>query len=139
MLADELATLMVSQNVAGLPGSTQATVTGWTLAKGELPELPDRIVAIFETGGFPDELGLTGDIERPTFQIRVRGSPKGYATARTKCDAIRTALHTIGNENLAGRRFVHLLAATAPIALGQDANNRPGFSINGQAVRSQTT
>lgn len=138
-LLDEVASYLQSQNVAGLPGTTQATATGYTLFKSRLPEAPDKAIALFETGGFPNEDGESGLLDRPTFQVRVRATINAYSTARTKIEAVRTALHQVGNESLSGRYFAGITAETAPLSLGYDANNRPGLVMNFRALRSRTS
>ena len=138
-LLDEVAVQLVGQSVAGLPGTTGVTATGWTLTKAHLPAAPDKVVAVFETGGRANEMMDGGLLDRPTFQIRVRSSPNDYATARTKIEAVRTALHLIGNEALSSRYYAGITADAEPIPLPVDQNNRPGLVMNFSAWRSRTT
>ncbi len=139
-LLDEVATYLQTQAVAGLPGSTVVTASGWTLAKGYLPEAPDKVVALFETGGRANEQNaVTGLLDRPTFQVRVRSSVLAYSTARTKIEAVRTALELVGNESLSSRYYAGILSETAPLSLGLDANKRPHLAMNFAALRSRTT
>jgi hypothetical protein len=141
VLLDELANLLIAQGVGVLPGSTN--VTAWTIHKGFQPpalsaSTPGSIT-LYETGALDDQPNAADDLpERPTFQVRLRGTPLAYSAARTKCDAVRNAFYTVGNENLSGRYFAHVTMPTAPIGLGVDANQRPEFTLNGVAIRSRT-
>ena len=131
-LLDEIATRLQGQGV-GTTGSTQS----WFVAKGFLPPTPDKCIALFETGGFPNDAHESALIDRPTFQVRVRSDAFGYSTGRTKIGAARTALE-IGNSTLSGRRYVHIVAQSEPVSLGVDDNNRPALVMNFTALRSRT-
>jgi len=98
---------------------------------------PDRAIGVFETGGFPNDPHESALIDRPTFQVRVRGPKGGYSTARAKIAAARTALE-IGNSTLSGRRYVHIVAQGEPVSLGMDENQRPELVLNFTALRSRT-
>lgn len=98
---------------------------------------PDRAIGIFETGGFANDGHESALIDRPTFQVRVRGPQGGYSTARAKIAAARTALE-VGNTTLSGRRYVHIVAQSEPASLGSDENGRPELVINFTALRSRT-
>jgi len=132
LLLDEIGTRLTGQGVA-----STASTASWFLAKGFLPPTPDKVIALFETGGFPNDGHESALIDRPTFQVRVRGDAFGYSTARTKSAAARTALE-IGNASLSGRYYVHVVAQGEPVSLGQDENNRPSVVMNFTALRSRT-
>lgn len=132
-LLDEIAARLKTQGVG-----TTASTASWFVAKGFLPPTPDRVIALFETGGFPNDPHESALIDRPTFQVRVRGNAYGYSTARTKIGAARTALE-VGNSTLSGRRYIHIVAQSEPVSLGQDENNRPSLVVNFTALRSRTS
>jgi len=122
---DELAARLLAAGVAG--GST-----GWGLYRGYLPDEPDAAVAIFETGGPPPDTRAA--VEYPSFQLRVRGPAEDYATARTRIEAVRAALH--GREAELGDAWVYLHAQHSGVQpLGRDARRRPGFVLNFIAMR----
>ena len=135
-LPDELAVRLSSQGV----GSTTSTGT-WRITADELPKSLQgsssqaRAVCIVETGGLPWEPGA---IFKPTFQVVVRGPASSPTTAREKMDDVITALHrfsgTAGN-----RRYPDIQLQGDVVYLGLDQNDRPLYSANFFAFRSDTT
>lgn len=132
-LLDEISTRLIAQSVA----ATGSTATNWVVKKGWWPPTPDRIIAVFETGGKPNDPGQ-GLVDQPTFQVRVRGPKGGYSTMRSKISAARTALEA-GPLTLQSRYYVQIAADTEPTFLGCDANQRPEMVLNFTAWRSRTT
>ena len=135
-LLDDLATYLVAQGV-GVAGST----ADWIVAKGWLPPKPDKVIGLFETGGRPNEGHADATIDRPTFQVRTRGSALAYSTARAKLASARTSLENIGNETMgAGTRYyAHVQADAEALSLGLDEATRPHLAMNFTALRSRTT
>lgn len=112
---------------------TNAGVTaGWTLYKSVMPPSPDKVIALFETGGWMPQ--TASDFPVLTFQVRVRAEEFGYAAARAKMEAILHALH---NANITG--YVYCFAMqSAPNFLGYDQQgNRPDLSLNFRLMRKQ--
>jgi hypothetical protein len=138
-LLDDVAVRLASQAVAGPSGTTTASATGWTLFKAVLPPGPDQVVAVFETGGRQNENMESGLLDRPTFQVRVRGAVNGYSAARTKIAAVRTALEGVHNTTVNGRYYAGMTADSEPFPLAVDDNNRPALVMNFAAFRSRTT
>lgn len=131
-LLDEIATKLISAGVA-VTGSTAS----WVVKRGWASPSPDRVFILTETGGFANDGHESALIDRPTFQLRVRGPRGGYSTARTKIAAARTALE-VGNTTLSGRRYVHIVAQSEPSFMGFDENQRPELVVNFTALRSRT-
>lgn len=127
MLLDEIGTYLTNQGVVG-------GATGWTLAKAYMPPSPDQVVALFETGGFAPELPV--DLDRPTFQVRVRGTKMDYPGARAKIDQVVTELHKFQG-TLSGVYYVMIAAMQSPMPLGYDENERPELAVNFRALRSR--
>lgn len=131
-LLDEISARLIAQGV-GVAGST----ADWVVKKNWMAPAPHRAIGLFETGGFPNDGNESALIDRPTFQVRVRGPKGGASTARAKIAAARTALE-IGNSTLSGRRYVHIVAQSEPTFLGMDENQRPEYVMNFTALRSRT-
>src|SRR5262245_56993919 len=131
-LLDEVRARLIAQSV-GVSGSTAS----WCVTMDYMPASPDRAIALYETGGFPNDRGQ-GLQDRPTFQVIIRGPRHGYSTARTKMSAARTALDGIGPVTLSGRRYTDLEAQGEPLSLGPDQNERPRVSMNFTAYRSRS-
>lgn len=102
-------------------------VVGNDIFFAQVPENPDDIIAIFETGGFEPELLFDKVIEYPTFQIWVRGLD--YETARSKIQAIFELLS--GNTEI----YPLIHAMQSPVSLGQDEQNRWEFSCNFKVIK----
>lgn len=134
MLVDEIAARLVSQAV-GIAPATTGTSTQWTVYKMFIPDAPDRVVAVFPSGGgasWPRDAYRT-----PTFQVRVRGPGRGASTALGRCELVITALDKV-QATLSGTTFVDIRQAGDVLPLGYDNNNRPEFSINFETIRAST-
>lgn len=121
-LLDDLATALDAAAVTG-------GVTGWTATKAYMPNDPDKIVHVTETGGAASEQGETG-YDHPSFQVLVRSSAFDYQGARTKADAVITALN-----NTQTGSTVFMFHRHAPLPIGYDQNDRPLISINFDAMK----
>ena len=114
---DDLATALDAAAVTG-------GVTGWTALKAFLANDPDKVVNLTETGGAPSEQGETG-YDFPSFQALVRSTAFDYVGARTKADAVVTAL----NATQVGTT-VYVYSRHPPLPIGYDQNDRPMISLN---------
>lgn len=117
--------------LAGVVGGS----TGWTPFRAFVPPSPDQVIVVTETGGAePDQ--TDGDkYEEVTFQVRVRGKPMDYASARAKA---REVYLTLNNASL-GTDYVYCYATTAaPLPLGYDDNDRPELTWNFRTLVRRT-
>lgn len=131
---------------AGLASSTGAG--GWVLVKSQIPDstaLPDNLVAVIETAGFPPDARV--EIDRPAFQVLVRGSAlqrgsSGYSEAKAQALSIKNDLHARGPGQLGTTGstgyYVGVLAMQDPFLLEYDQQNRPIVACNFVAWRSRT-
>lgn len=131
-LLDEIGTHLTNQGV--VEGSTT-----WALALSFMPPGAEgvgahKVVALFETGGDePDNDPSGANVDRPRFQVRVRGAVRGYEEARAKVYEVFQTLH-----NAAPTGFTYIMAVeSGPIALGLDANDRPELSWNFRSMRTR--
>ena len=137
MLLDEIGGVLSTGGVASSSGP-------FYLWLGQLPDstvIPDRAVAILETGGYAPE--ARAELDRPTFQVLTRGAAvtavsTAYEEARTKAEAVKTALHALAPGTYSGRHYGGVWAEQDPIHLGLDDSDRPLFSQNFRAMRSRT-
>jgi len=141
-LLDDIESRFTSQSVAGAAGTTQVTDTGWLVTKSFMPPDPDKCITIFETGGYAPE--VRSDLNRPTFQIRVRSSrtdtdSNAYSTGRDKLQGCCDVLHGFASTTINGRYYAAIYALTDAIALGFDDEGRPLLGQNFLALRSRTT
>tara|TARA_R110000787_G_scaffold7296_6_gene25056 strand:- start:14704 stop:15150 length:447 start_codon:yes stop_codon:yes gene_type:complete len=128
-------------------------VSDYTLRLGMMPTDPDRVVALYEYPGRPPEptpstvpqspnnpapTDPTTWVTYPTLQVRVR-SPKGeYAEARAKVEAIFRYLHARLGVVVGTRSYLHILAQSDPLPLGQDDVGRPELTQNFTTVIQET-
>jgi len=137
-LPDEVASYLQTQGIAPT-GSTAS----WSIAKGYEVDSPDRLITILETGGFPNDPRPAPDntIDRPTFQLRVRGPANGYSTARATIGAARLVLDQVNNMRIGPSSWYYLSirAVHEPLSLGVDNQQRPTLVMNFAAIRSRTS
>lgn len=121
---DDVATYLQAQGIGTL---------GTDLFESFLPTSPDNAVAVLETAGLKPT--IDAPLFRPSFQILVRATD--YATGRTKCDAIKTALHNQYNLQLVtnGIYFYFIRLITEGGHIGQDGTGRDLFSLNFETER----
>jgi len=142
MLLAEIQNYLVAQGVgpAGSTGDYSVTV-------GYVPAQPDRLISVLETGGLPNEGLSTGTVDRPTFQVRVRGPAWGtlptgtYTTVRAKIETVRSTLEGVLNKTIGNPpwKYVHIKSMAPPLDLGRDDNDRPNLAMNFWALRSRTS
>lgn len=99
-----------------------------------MPSGPDAALAIFPTGGDPNLSAVP--IDMPNVQLMIRGAHEDPVDAKAKAEALYSALNCLDNVTLdeGGDDEAHVAGITAlqsaPIPLGQDDNQRFGFTIN---------
>lgn len=117
MLLDDIASYLQTKGIG---------TVGTDIFKGEYPDSPDDMVAIYETGGFAPPKSWEGD--NPTFQIRVRN--RGYSLGRDVCETIMWTLHHVGEETLGTTRYLYIWALDSPISLMRDPKQRHEWTMN---------
>lgn len=116
----------------------------WGIFSGFMPPLPDRAVAIFESGGresvraMSESAGKT-PAERPRVQVLVRGQPFDYQQARLKANDVFKVLDQLGETTVNSTRYLWMAAVQSPFSLGQDENNRPEIACNYDVVKELST
>lgn len=135
MLLDEIGSYLVAQGLGGFPGTAAATTTGWTICKSFQPPAPDQTVTVEARGGLPNE--QVAELDRPLFDVRVRGKALSGSTALTKTAAVRSALEAVNNQTLSGQKYVMIMAIGEVQDAGIDQNNRPEYLLSLKALRSR--
>ena len=121
-LLDDIETAL---SVAGLPGS------GWALKKSYMPDSPDKVIVIYETGGFEPAQSPGLGARYPTFQAAVRGEKFGYAAAQTKLEAVYAALN---NGAVSGLTYCYAMNS-GPSMRGYDGKERPILAYDFKTMR----
>jgi len=98
------------------------------LFKAYLPDKPNSIVVVYDTGGFEPDVYLPTGV--PTFQIYVRSVD--YTTGKAKVDKIVALVNRKANLQLVsgGVYFYYMTLMSEPVHIGRDSNERDEFSIN---------
>jgi len=98
------------------------------LFKAYLPDKPNSIVVVYDTGGFEPDVYLPTGV--PTFQIFVRS--ENYTDGKAKVDEIVALVNRQANIQLVaeGVYFYYLTLMSEPVHIGRDSNERDEFSIN---------
>jgi hypothetical protein len=108
--------------------------TRWPCYEGYMTDDQDQTVALYETGGFPADT-LLRENQRVTFQIRVRGSRRDYATVRQKWqdlfNALQDAPTTTGH--LPGVVFIQAMHY-GPLVFTDD-KSRVNMTVNFRVMR----
>lgn len=107
---------------------TFAATTGWGIFISKMPDEPDSIVSIMETGGFPANPRWL--IDYPSVQVMIRGDKGGYQAAKAKALAVRDALLGLPSQVINGDGWDSITDIGGLIELGYDDSNRPKFSTN---------
>ena len=95
---------------------------------GKMPADPDANVTIQLAGGMnanPKWL-----LDRPSFQVMIRGNKSEYIAAEAKALAIKNALLGLPSQDVNGDRWVQINMIGDIVPLGFDEKNRPKFSTN---------
>jgi hypothetical protein len=91
-----------------------------------MPDATDNALSVLDTGGpLPDPDIPT---HSPTFQVFIRA--ENYTLGKAKLDAVRDALHRIGNEQIGGTYFYYILAQSEGGHIGRNERGLDEFSIN---------
>lgn len=137
-LVDEIGARLTAQGVC----STGAGSTGWMLRYRALTPIPVRQVVVTPSGGLPQE--GKAPVDRPAFQVMIRGSSVDGGSLETKVDAVIAALNLFdgtltGLYSAVPRVYVDVQKQGDTLFLGLDDNQRPIYSVNFLATRSRTT
>ena len=99
---------------------------GTDIFKSYMPDVVDTGLAVLDTGGPQPDKDLP--TKSPTFQIFIRAAD--YITGRAKLDAVRVALHQVGNEQIGDTYFYYILANSEGGHIGRNERGLDEFSIN---------
>ena len=105
--------------------------TGYEVLRGKMPSSPDKVIAIFETGGSgPNFFMGSGTVEEPAIQIRVRGEVEDYDTPRAKIEQIYQAFAGYGAFTVNSTRYLAFTPLQSPYPLRKDDNRRVEWAVN---------
>ena len=134
MILDELGAYLEGQGLG---------VRAQDLYLGSLPESPDEVIALQETGAGPSVYvheQASPSLERPTLQVLSRS--ESYESARTKAQSAYRMLSRLVNSSLpssttlaGSRRYLKVTPLQTPFSIGPDQNNRHRIVFNIQVLK----
>jgi hypothetical protein len=99
-----------------------------------MPETPDAVVVLTETGGSAPEYSLGGSqppvLRSYGLQVRVRGAITGAQAARTLIENIWSDLGLVSSRTINSTVYHVIVPVSSPMYLGRDTNERPEFTAN---------
>ena len=120
-----------------LEESAYGFIFGTDLFIGIMPDggdVPDLCVSLRDSGGKPPYLNY--ELDEPELQFLIRAAKGGYLAAEAKAREVHDALHGVTDTVINATRYLLINAATSPIYIGNDDDNRPLFSINFEVQRT---
>ena len=108
--------------------AAHAAISGWQIEVGAMPDSPDKVISINDTGGLdPNPKWL---LDYPTLQVLVRGSTNGYLDTFAEAKAVKDLLLGITSTDISGDRWVSITQNGDLGYIGRDSDMRPLFSVN---------
>jgi hypothetical protein len=108
--------------------TSHAASSGWQIEVGQMPDKPDKVIMIMDTGGrTPNPKWL---VDFPSLQIMVRGPINSYTATFREAKAVKDLLLGITSQDILLDRWVSVTQNGDLGCIGRDANMRPLFSVN---------
>lgn len=128
----------VAEDIADKLAILGMGVVGTDIFIGVLPETPDAITAVFETGGTSPEFGFGTPglkYESPSIQIVCRGAIGDYETPRTRISLAYYGLPQLQGVTV-GSTYYHMIRPNqTPFVLRRDDNERVLIVFNAVCER----
>jgi hypothetical protein len=108
--------------------AAHCAISGWAIEVSVMPDEPDQIVSINDTGGVdPNPKWL---LDYPTLNVLVRGKPNTYLTTFAEAKAVKDLLLGLTSTDINGDRWVSITQNGDLGFIGRDEGMRPLFSMN---------
>ena len=133
---------MILDDIAIHLEDNSTLVLGVDLTLAFMPENPNTVTTIYETGGVgPLNAFSTGGgtrvYEQPSIQIVTRST--SYETARNIQETVFTVLDGVNNQTVPSTGSVHygsIDAVQSPFLINRDSNNRFKVGVNFDVLKS---
>ncbi len=137
MLLDDIGDLLSTGGI-GTVGST----ADYGIYLGVMPNAPDKVVSINETGGVAPYRRMTdtaGEVaaERPRVQVIVRSTL--YSTGRQKANDAWKLLESLPERTINSTRYLYAESVQSPFLIGRDENDRVMIGFNVDIVKALST
>lgn len=135
---------MLLDDIADYLSSGGLGTVGTDIYKGFMPETPNIVLTVYETGGQEPSRGMAASPgqmqnERPRVQVVVRCSEYDYQTARTKLNDAFRLLDGFGDRDINGVRYKWIGAIHSPALMGRDEQGRVKLVCNFDVVKALST
>lgn len=125
--------MSLGEEIADKLASLGLGVVGTSIFIGMLPDHPDELLAVMETGGSAPTFGFGVPglkFETPNVQVIVRGARGDYSAPRFTIGLAYKGLSTVQGQYL-GLTYYHMIKPIqSPFMLHRDQNERPVFIFN---------
>jgi len=108
--------------------TAHVSVSGWQIEIGAMPDKPDKVIYIMDSGGRPPNPKWLLDF--PSLQVVVRGSVGSYLDTYNEAKAVKDILLGAPSQDLLSDRWVSITMMGDLGFIGRDENERPMFSVN---------
>ncbi len=137
MLLDDIGDLLSTGGI-GTVGST----ADYGIYLGVMPNSPDKVVSINETGGVAPYRKMTataGEVvaERPRVQVIVRTTL--YTSGRQKANDAWKLLESLPERTINSTRYLYAESVQSPFLIGRDENDRVMIGFNVDIVKALST
>ena len=105
-----------------------AAISGWQIEIGAMPDKPDDIIYINDSGGLPANPKWL--LDYPSMQVVVRGAVGTYLDTFREAKAVKDLLLGVDSQDILGDRWVSITLNGDLGFIGRDEDERPMFSIN---------
>ena len=122
-----LSSILVTANVVTTV-LADVTSTKWLLTLGYMPDTPDSLITLYDTGGAASNPKWAVDF--PNVQCIVRGNQTGYEAAYRKAQVIKETLLGINPFVFDGSTVVAVNLLSDISLIHRDEKSRPKFSMN---------
>jgi hypothetical protein len=125
-------------DIAAYLASKGRGTVGTTIFTNTLPSSPDAVIAIFAYAGQAPERMSCGVLDKPSFQVRVRGAKNGAGAARALIETIFKDLDGLSNITLSGTAYQSITSPqSGPAPMGEDENGRTEYVWNFYTSKSR--
>jgi len=108
--------------------TTHVGVSGWQIEIGAMPDSPDKVIYLCDTGGRePNPKWL---LDFPSLQAVIRGPVGSYLDTFREAKAVKDILLGAPSQDLLSDRWVSVTMIGDLGFIGRDENERPLFSMN---------
>jgi hypothetical protein len=117
-------TLLVAASVGSNTPSAD-----WAIHVSKMPDRPDRVIAIFDSGGTenPNPKWL---LDYRSIAVQVRGKVSDYALAYNKALEVKDALLGLPAQTVGGDRWDGVTMISDIAFVGRNENDQPILSLN---------